>query len=59
MNEMFEEKDVPYDLRDTQILCQLIFRNITHEKNTLKYYSTHIWNLLHNDLKTQPKFFCL
>ncbi len=51
MKEMFEKKDVPYDLRDSQILCQPIFKKITYGKNTFKYYGTHIWNLLPNDLK--------
>ncbi len=48
---MFEKKDVPYDLRDSYILYQPFFKKITCGKNMFKYYGTHIWNLLHNDLK--------
>ncbi len=33
MKEMFEKKDVPYDLRDSQILCQPIFKKIRYGKN--------------------------
>ncbi len=46
MKEMFEKKDVPYELRDSLILCQPFFKKITYGKNMLKYYGTHIWNLL-------------
>ncbi len=47
--EMFKKKDVVYDLRDSRCLCQPIFMKITYEKNTFKYYGSHIWNLLPND----------
>ncbi len=51
MKDMFEIKEVPYDLRDSHILYQPIFKKITYGKNTFRYHSTHIWNLLPNDLK--------
>ncbi len=51
MKEMFEKKEVPYDLRDSHILYHAIFKkNIW--KNTFKYDGTYIWNLLPNNLKT-------
>ncbi len=51
MKEMFEKKDVLYDFRDSHILYQQMFKKITYGKNTFKYYGSHIWNLLANDLK--------
>ncbi len=33
MKEMFKKKDVPYDLSDSQILCQPIFKKITWKKH--------------------------
>ncbi len=35
MKEMFEKKDIPYDLRDSHILCQPIFKKITYGKTRL------------------------
>ncbi len=32
MKEMFAKKDSPYDLRDSQILCQPIFKKMTYGK---------------------------
>ena len=52
MNKMFEVKDIPYDLRDSNILCQPKFNKIIYGKNTFNYYGAHIWNLLPNDMKT-------
>jgi hypothetical protein len=51
MNEMFQVKYVSYDLRGSNILHQPKFNKITYGKNTFKYYSTHIWYLLLNDMK--------
>ncbi len=51
MNKMFDVKDVSYGLRDSQILIQPKFKKITYGKNTFKYYGTHIWNLLPNNIK--------
>ncbi len=49
MKEMFEKKDVVYDLRDSHHLYQPIFKKTTYEKKTFKYYGSHIGNLLPND----------
>ncbi len=46
---MFKKKDV-YDLRDSHHLYKPIFKKITYDKNTFKYYGSHIWNLLLNEL---------
>ncbi len=51
MKEMFEKKDVLYDLRDSHILYQPIFKKITCGRNTFKYYGSHTWNLLPNGKK--------
>ncbi len=55
MKEMFEKKDVVYDLRNPHHLYRPIFKKITYGKNTFKYYGSHIWNLLPNDLKKKHK----
>ena len=51
MNAMFEKKEISYDLRDSHILIQPPFKKITYGKNTFKYFGSHLWNLLPNDMK--------
>ncbi len=51
MNKMFQMKDITYDLRDSNILCQLKFNKITYGKKTFSYSGTHIWNSLPNNIK--------
>ncbi len=50
MNKMFQVKDITYDLRDSNILCQPKFNKITYGKTTFSYYGTHIWNSLPNNI---------
>ncbi len=42
MNKMFEVKDITYDLRDPNIVCQLTFNKITYGTNTISYYGTRM-----------------
>ncbi len=59
MNEIFEIKEIPYELRDTKVLVQPKFQKMTYGKNTFQYYGSHIWNLLPNNIKectTQTSF---
>ena len=59
MKEMFQTKETPYELRDTNILVPPKFDKITYGRNTFQYYGSHIWNLLPNDVKqctTQESF---
>ncbi len=51
MKESFKQKDISYKLRDENVLSQPKFNKITYGKNTFKYYGSHIWNLLPNDIK--------
>jgi hypothetical protein len=51
MNSMCQVKDIPYDLRDSNIMYQPRFDKITYGKNTFTYYSAHIWNMLPNNIK--------
>ncbi len=51
MNKMFQVKDVTYDLRYSNILCQPKFNEITYGKNTFSYYIL-LWNT-HLELITQ------
>ncbi len=46
MNKIFQVKDITYDLRDSNILCQPKFNKITYGKKTFRYYGTHIWTSL-------------
>ncbi len=52
MNQIFEVKSISYDLRNSNVLLQPKSQKVTYGKNTLKYYGTHIWNLLPNEIKT-------
>ncbi len=49
-------KDIIYDLRDSNILCQSTFNKITYGKKTFSYYGTHIWNSLLNNIKQCTRF---
>ncbi len=50
MKEMFNIKELKYSPRDSNIICQLMFENVATGKNTFKYYGSHIWNLLPNEI---------
>ncbi len=52
MKEMFNTKDISYDLRDKYIMHLPRFNKITYGKNTFKYYASHIWNSLPESIKT-------
>ena len=56
MKDMFEVKEISYDLRDRNILHQPKFQKITYGKMTFKYYGSHIWNMLPNKLKECTSF---
>ncbi len=51
MKDMFQEKEMKYDLRDNNKLIQPKFNKITYGKNTFQYYGSHIWNQLPNTVK--------
>ncbi len=51
MKEMFQEKEVKYELRDSNILVQPKFNKISYGRNTFQYYGSHIWNQLPNAIK--------
>ncbi len=51
IDKMFRVKDITYDLRDSNILCQPKFNKITYGKNTFSYNGTHICNSLPNNIK--------
>ncbi len=55
MNKMFQVKDITYDLRDSNTLCQPKFNKITYGKKTFSYYGTHIWNSLPNNIKESTR----
>ncbi len=62
MKEMINIKELKYSLRDSYIIYQPKFENVTYGKNTVKYYGSHIWNLLSNEIKETPdilSFKCL
>ncbi len=51
MKEMFNIKELKYSLRDSNIIYQPKFEKVTYGENTFKYYGSHIWNLLPNEIK--------
>ncbi len=51
INKMFQVKDITYDLRVSNSLCQRKFNKITYGKKTFSYYGTHIWNSLPNNIR--------
>ncbi len=51
MKEMFNIKQLTYALKDSNIIPQPKFENVTCGKNAFKYVGSHIWNLLSNQIK--------
>ena len=51
MKDMFTPKNVTYELRDGNLLIQPKFKKVTYGRNSFKYYGSHIWNLLPNEIK--------
>ncbi len=51
MKEMFHVKETSYNLRDSSLMYLPSFNKIMYEKNTFKYYGSHLWNLLPTDIK--------
>ncbi len=51
MNQMFEVKTISNDLRNSNVLFQPKWQNVTYGKNTFKNYGNNIWNLLPNEIK--------
>ncbi len=49
MKEMFNVIELKYCIRDSNIIYQSMFEK--DGKNTFKYYASHIWNLLPNEIK--------
>ncbi len=50
MKEKFNIKELKYSQSDSNIIYQPKFANVTYGKNTFKYYGSHIWNLLPNEI---------
>ncbi len=48
---MFNIKELKRSPRDSIIIYQPTFEKVTYDKNTFKYYGSHIWNLLPNKIK--------
>ncbi len=51
MKEMFNVIELKYCIRDSNIIYQSKFEKVTYSNNTFKYYCSHIWNLLPNEIK--------
>ncbi len=51
MHDIFNTKDISYQVRDNHIVYQHKFKGITYGKHTFAYYGTHIWNALANQAK--------
>ncbi len=53
MKDMFNVKETCYNLGDSSVIVMYLpsFNKIMYGKNTFKYYGSHLWNLLPNDIK--------
>ncbi len=51
MKEMFNVKETSYNLRDSSLIYLPSFKQIMYGQNTLKYYVSHLCNLLSTDIK--------
>ncbi len=51
MKEMFNVKETCYNLSDSSLMCLQSFNKIMYGKPTFKYYGSHLWNILPNDIK--------
>ncbi len=52
MNQMFEAKTISCDLRNSNVLFQLKWQNVTYGTHPFKDYGSQIWNLLPNLIKS-------
>ncbi len=52
MKDMFNVKEISYNLRDPLQLVQPKFRKITYGRNSFTYYGSHLWNILPNQIKS-------
>ncbi len=51
MKDIFNMKGLKYSLKDSNIIYRPKFEKITYDKNTFKWYGSHVWNLLPNEIK--------
>ncbi len=51
MKEMSNVKETCYNLRNSSLMYLPSFNKIMYGKNTFKYYGSHLWNILPNDIK--------
>ena len=52
LNNLFEVIDVPYDLRDSNVVEQPLVRTVTYGIKSLRYFGAKLWNNLPADLKS-------
>ncbi len=52
IQNLFNEKKVPYNLRASKIIIQPKYNTTTHGLNSLTYQGAKLWNSLHEHIKT-------
>ncbi len=56
---MFNIKELTCAPRDSNIIYQTKFEKVRYGKNIFKYYDSHIWNLLWNEIKESADIYLL
>ena len=57
LNELFINKDTPYNLRDSNRLQQLEFRTVRYGFKSFRYYGLRLWNALPTEVKQSDNLY--
>ena len=52
LKDIFDIKDIPYDLRDSNKMVQPLVRTVTYGIKSLRYFGAKLWNDLPTELKS-------
>ena len=51
MNELFEFRDISYQLRNRNDFSKVKVNTVSYGLNSLKYYATKVWDMVPTPLK--------
>ena len=57
LNELFINKDTPYNLRDSNRLQQLEFQTVRYGFKSFRYYGLKLWNALPTEVKQSDNLY--
>ena len=57
LNELFINKDTPYNLRDSNRLQQLEFQTVRYGFKSFRYYGLRLWNALPTEVKQSDNLY--